>query len=155
MNTETFCGNDINTSDMRYQSMLSRKNGKVSGAMSPVMAAQIFCRENKFPFDGLVRIWFDSEEVHNRYEGPGKSCLTGCDTLMVLSRYSNLDQVTMFVDMGCECLPVCLYLSDERSLTITPVYQEYPFAKKCDATELTHLIEEALKQNKFDIINQS
>lgn len=138
---------------MRLQLLLYRKNGSVTGAMAPVLAAQLICKQEKFLFHGLVRIWFDSEEVNNRYEGPGKrECLTGCDTLMVLSRHQNLDQVFVFVDMGCSALPVALYFSDEKSITVTPIYKKYPFERKCTEDELKQIIEQALRENKFDII---
>ena len=72
---------------MNFQGLLYEKNGNITGAMAPVMAAQIFCREHKFVLSGLARVNLP-DEVHNWYEGPGRrECLTGCDTLLILSAY--------------------------------------------------------------------
>jgi len=158
MKTELNYGDDFKTGYMRFQGLLYRqKDGSINGAMAPVMAAQIISRENNFPIHGLVRVLFDNPEVNNRYEGPGRrECLTGCDTLMLLSIYTNCKQVVMFIDQGSDLLPIGLKFDNDDDLAVlTPIYLRAPFEVKLDAAEVTELINSALAEDAFKLKGES
>jgi len=138
----------------RFQNIYHRdKEGKISGAMSPVLFAKEMAEKLGFIPHGLVRIWFSDEEIHNWYEGPGKrQGLTGCDTLLICQiNKQNQYQLMLMVNEGSEGCPVALHFSDEQMLpTLTGVYNKRQYEKKLTAEEIGEIIKAALEQNAFE-----
>jgi hypothetical protein len=133
----------------KLQNLLRREGNTISGAMSPVLFAQEMANQLDFKIGGLVRVWFDDERVHNRYEGSKRSdlYLTGFDTLLVKDRNS----VMMMIDMGVGGCPVALYFPDDKDLTVTPIYKKKRFEQKLTEQEIVEVMEQALKENAFEI----
>jgi hypothetical protein len=122
----------------RIQSLLTQKDGKVSGPMSPMLFAEEMAKSNNTKFNRLARLWFDDERINQRYEDGG---LTGFDTLIIGTVYDNDTLVTLWVDLGTGGIPIAMgYLSDKEVL-FTQVYQKEKFAKKLAEAEVQQIFE--------------
>lgn len=139
---------------MIFQGLLRYDHqGKITGAMSPVMVANEFSRIHNDNYTGLVRINFENPEVHNFYEAPGKRDLTGFDTLLLLFPHGAMKEVVMIIDMGSRIMPVAMYLDSEpdQEVTISPIYKKYPLAAKLTNEELKKAMQTALSIGSFTI----
>lgn len=112
----------------RLQNLLKfSQPGVLSGAMSPFLAAQEAAKQMDFRIDGLCRVWFKDDRMHNWYESPGKRDLTGCDTLIIKQKYRNGNCYFMIIDAGSKCIPVGIMFSVDQEVTMTEIYQNYEF----------------------------
>jgi len=94
----------------KFQGLLHNKDGVITGAMSPLLAAKEFVKQWGIPLDGLVRV--DNNQTFE----------SGLDHLITKSFGTNGDVYCLFVDMGISILPVGMMTSSDKDLTITPVY---------------------------------
>ena len=126
------------TLQFRIQSLLSHKEGKVSGPMSPMLFAEEVTHSLGLKFNRLVRLWFEDECINQRREDGG---LTGLDTLLVGTMYENDLLVTLWVDLGTGGVPVAMgYLSDKEVL-FTEAYKKERFAKKLTHKEVLQIFD--------------
>lgn len=117
--------------------LLYKDNDKIGGAMSPVCFANEMAKGLEFKYNRLGRVTFNDEEVHNIYErGEG---LTGYDTLIIATVHKNDIEVRLFVDMGCNGLPIAMMFKTDTEPTITPIYQKREFARKLTDDEIKEL----------------
>ena len=99
---------------------------KVSGPMSPVLAAKQMAKELEVKFSGLVRVQFHDPETNQHIE-EGRP--TGYDTLVMVSRFKNGDMYFMFVDIGTGIVPAYLFqYEQDTELTNSEAYGKENFA---------------------------
>jgi hypothetical protein len=136
----------------KLQPLLKRNliEGSTNGPMGPVLAAKEFAQQMQITVDGLCRVNFENPEYHNIYEGPGKRGLTGHDTLLILSKHSEGDMVSMLIDMGTAALPVAMWCVGEKDLIVTPIYDSYVLEKKLTAAELLEVMVSAFETAKLE-----
>jgi len=112
----------------KVQPLLSRKNGKIFGPMSPMCFANEMAEAADVKFNRLGRIWFDDERINQRREDGG---LTGFDTLVIGTVYENDIWLSLWVDLGVGGLAIAMaYRSDNGEVTMTPAYRSEAFAVK-------------------------
>lgn len=122
----------------RIQSLLSQKEDKVSGPMSPMLFAEEMAKSNGTKFNRLARLWFDDERINQRYEDGG---LTGYDCLLIGTVYDNDLLVTFWVDLGTGGVPIAMgYLSD-KEVVFTQVYKKEKFARSLTESEIQQIFD--------------
>lgn len=133
------------------------------GAMSPVLATQIF--EKHIQKEGFInqrdfcthilRIRWDSELMMNENEGlPTKPEMTGYDNLILIYQFVNERLLIVFQDQGVHSIPVCAAFESDgpKSIMFTPIYEEYK-TKYCecpDETDWYEVYEAAFKFPRID-----
>ncbi|MCC6837323.1 MAG: hypothetical protein IT234_02180 [Bacteroidia bacterium] len=125
------------------------KDNKITGPMSPILAANELTKQFGTKYHCLIRLLFDDERVHNIYEhvspcGKVKSELTGMDTLIYVRYYNNGDEAGMFIDMGTKLCPVALRFSDENIYTTTPIYDKSEYEIKLTLDEIKDILNNAI-----------
>ena len=135
--------------NVKFQSLLREENGQVKGPMSPVLFAKEAVKQVGSAMDGLCRVWFDDEQIHNIYEkGEG---LTGHDTLLILTRYENCSMIQMFVDEGGPGIPVAMMFTDDEDVIITPQYKKTSYARNLKYKEIQEIMKKAYEGKYFEI----
>lgn len=141
----------MNKSTFSFQNLLTKTSDGVTGPMGPVSAINRLTEAKIVPkYTGLVRVWFEDPEIHQRYEGPGKSELTGHDTLMTVGYYKDTTMYCMAIDMGSTIAPVAICFfedPDEIEVTVTPVYEDLSFQKKLSTEDIAGIFAEAENHN--------
>lgn len=127
--------------EFTIQPLMKRSDDNtLKGPMSPVLFAQEMCKHNDHKMDNLFRVYFTGDnEMHQIYEGQGKTELTGHDTLIVKDR----DTLMMYVDTGTSGVPSALWSDNE--VTVTPVYKRWAFEKKLTEEQMQSIFEYILK----------
>src|SRR3978361_130577 len=110
----------------RTQSLLSQKDGKVSGPMSPMLFAKEMAQSADFKYNRLARLWFDDERINQKYEDGG---LTGHDTLIIGTIYENDVWLSLWVDSGTGGMPVAMAYQSGNEVQFTPVYKKEKYAR--------------------------
>lgn len=135
-------------------SLLSKKDGKISGAMSPVLFAMDMLKQMEIPPGSIkiARIVFDDEAIFQSSDGHHDHRVhTGYDTIAIRKDYANNKLYLVFVDLGVSGLPVIMfYESDEEDKPITtPIYEKDKtrFLKYLNTEEL-HKLADFLKTNE-------
>lgn len=94
-------------------SLLSYKNGKIRGAMSPVLFAQETMKAMGNKWSGLARVDFEDERILQRREDGG---LTGFDHLLISANYEDgTRSIYFFCDAGVHGLPIAFASSKENN----------------------------------------
>lgn len=85
---------------------------RITGAMSPMLAAQEFLEYWTLHLDGLARLW-NNQAVNSTY-----------DHLIAKTIQKEWNVYTLFVDTGTAYLPVALWYDNEskEKMEISPVY---------------------------------
>ncbi len=122
----------------KIESLLTEKNGEVSGPMGPALFAGEMAKQEGFKYDSLARVWFDDAEIFQEYEGES---LTGFDCLIIGKHYDNDLLLTLWVDMGTGGLPVAMCYRSERDPVVTPVYKRKHFAKKLSDDQISEIFD--------------
>jgi hypothetical protein len=125
----------------RIQSLLYETiGGRPNGAMSPVLFAQEMAIQMEFKLNRLARLWLDDEEINQCYEGdtPG---LTGHDTLIIGTQYTNDLWLSIWVDSGTGGVPVAMGYRSEKEIVITPIYKKTAYAKKLTIENIKEVFE--------------
>lgn len=122
----------------RIQSLLDRKEGKVSGPMSPMEFAKEMARQGEQKFNRVARVLFDDEEILQRKEDGG---YTGFDHLILATQYSNDLWLSLWVDIGTAGVPVAMCYESDRDIQITPIYCRAEFARKLTEEEIRQVFE--------------
>lgn len=138
----------------RLQGLLYKgKDGKITGAMSPVLFIKEMEQQAGFNANGLVRVWFDDNEYNNWYEGGDKEkYLTGCDTVIALQKYRDGETLLMmFVDNGTSGTPVAMKFSKDNDIVITEIYGKKHYERKLTTEQVREIFKTALEGNYFDI----
>lgn len=128
----------------KLQSLLTiGEDGKVEGAMSPVLFINEMAKQLEFKPHIICRVWLP-ERMHNFYEEPGKKGLTGHDTLLAAQVFKNDIQAMLFVDEGSDGLAVATrFKSDpESELIITPIYEKRAYEQKLDSMDINEIFNE-------------
>jgi len=120
------------------QNLLTEKDGKISGPMSPFEFAKEMALAADFKFNRLARVWFNDEEIFQVYEGDG---LTGHDTLIIACEFSNDLELTLWVDTGVGGVPVAQGFNSDRKILLTPIYRRTEFARNLTEAEIHDIFE--------------
>jgi len=115
------------------QSLLSEKDGNVSGPMSPMLFAKEMALSADFKFNRLARVWFDDDRINQKREDGG---LTGHDTLIIGTVYKNDVWLSLWVDSGVGGMPIAMVYQSDNEVEITPVYLQEKFARNLSASEI-------------------
>jgi hypothetical protein len=120
------------------QSLLSEKGGHVSGPMSPTLFAKEMAQHVGFKYNRLARVWFADERINQCREDGG---LTGHDTLLIGTVYSNDLWLSLWVDSGAGGTPVAMAYRSDGEVQVTPVYEEAHFARKLTVAEISEVFQ--------------
>lgn len=116
------------------QNLLSeKKDGKICGAMSPLLFAQEMAAQQQFKFNRLGRLWFEDERI-NQHREDGR--YTGHDTLIIGTQYKNDLWLSLWVDSGTGGIPVAMCYQSDRQIVYTPIYSKKSFAAKLNAEQI-------------------
>jgi hypothetical protein len=115
------------------QNLLSRKDGTVSGPMSPMLFAKEMAKSVGFKYNRLARVWFDDERINQCKEDGG---LTGHDNLIIGAVYENDVWLSLWVDSGVGGMPVAMAYRADKEVEITPVYRKAKYARKLTGQEI-------------------
>ena len=122
----------------RIQSLLSKKDGNVSGPMSPMLFAKEMAQSADFKYNRLVRLWFDDERINQKYEDGG---LTGHDTLIIGAIYENDVWLSLWVDTGTGGMPIAMAYKSDNEVQFTPVYKNERYAKSLSETDVKEIFD--------------
>ncbi|NHA02659.1 hypothetical protein G7092_02565 [Mucilaginibacter sp. HC2] len=106
------------------QSLLEQKDGNVTGPMSPMEFAKEIALQVGFKFNRLARLWFADERINQRHEDGG---LTGHDTLLIGSVYTNDIWLSLWADTGVGGVPIAMAYRSDGSIDFTDVYRQQHF----------------------------
>ena len=120
------------------QSLLERKEGKVTCPMSPVLFAKEMASQMKTKYNRLARVWFDDEQTLQQVEEDG---LTSYDTLILACVYKKDLLLSLWIDRGAGGLPVAMGYQSDGDVLLTPIYEESAFARKLTAEEIHQLFD--------------
>ncbi|MDB5088599.1 MAG: hypothetical protein JWR09_2593 [Mucilaginibacter sp.] len=120
------------------QSLLSRKDGNVSGPMSPTLFAKEMAQSAGFKYNRLARVWFEDDRINQCKEDGG---LTGHDTLIIGAVYTNDVWLSLWVDSGVGGMPIAMAYQSDREIQITPVYKEAKYARKLTEQEIREIFD--------------
>ena len=130
----------METRAFRIQNLLTRKDGKISAPMSPMLFANEVMAQAEMKFNRLARVWFEDETILQQKEDGG---LTGFDTLIVAKVYEDDLFLSLWVDMGVSGLPVAIaFQSDfkvDNKVDISSPYTAARFARKLSEKEITEI----------------
>lgn len=118
------------------QNLLSIKDGRVSGPMSPMLFAKEMAQSADFTFNRLARVWFSDETIHQKREDGG---YTGHDTLIIGTVYENDLWLSLWVDTGTGGMPVAMAYQSDREVEITPVYLGEQYAGCLTASQIAEI----------------
>lgn len=136
----------------KIQSLLSHKDGGVSGPMSPVLLAKELAKSTRFKFNRLARVSFDDERINQKYEDGG---LTGYDNLIIATVYSNDLWLSLWVDYGVGGMPVAMSYLSGREIEITPIYKAAKYARKLTEVDVAQIFQTIfLNPALLNIINE-
>ena len=127
-----------NSFAFHIQSLLERKEGKVTGPMSPLLFAKEMAGQMEMKYNRLSRVWFDDEQIFQQVEDGG---LTGYDSLILACAYKHDLLLSLWVDQGVGGLPVALCYQSDREVLLTPIYQNSDFARKLTVEEIRQLFD--------------
>jgi hypothetical protein len=134
------------------QSLLERKDGKVTGPLSPFLFAKETARQMDMKFNRLARVWFDDEQILQQIEDDG---LTGYDCLILGCQYKDDLLLSLWVDQGVGGLPVALSYQSDREILLTPIYEKSDFARKLTAEEIRQLFDYVFNHPECLSVNTS
>lgn len=120
----------------RIQSLLSKKDGHISGAMSPMLFAKEMAQSIGVKYNRLARIYCEDERINQHYEDGG---LTGHDTLIIGTIYSNDVWLSLWVDTGTGGMPVAMAFQSDNSIDYTEVYKKERYAKKLSEEDIKNI----------------
>lgn len=104
---------------MRIHNLLTVENGRLSGAMGPVLFAQEVCKALDIRLGGLARVVWDDERTMELIDDEGSY-----DTVVLLERFGNEDILVMMLDTGIGGIPVGHYCVRARDLHINDSFHE-------------------------------
>jgi len=123
--------------EFSIQSLLSKKNGRISGPMSPTLFAKEMAEKSGFKYNRLARLWFADERINQCHEEGG---LTGHDTLLIGVQYSDDLLLTLWVDSGVGGVPVAMaFRSDDGEVAMTEAYAGQQYARKLSLNEVKQI----------------
>jgi hypothetical protein len=120
------------------QSLLSEKEGNVSGPMSPMLFAKEMALSADFKFNRLARVWFDDDHINQKREDGG---LTGHDTLIIGTVYKNDVWLSLWVDLGVGGMPIAMVYQSDNEVEVTPVYLQEKYARNLSASEVGEIFD--------------
>lgn len=99
---------------------------------------------------GLIRVRFDDPEYYNFYEGPGETCLTGCDRLILVSKFKTGIVAVFFIDEGNGMVPVEVLEPNDnfKGLTDDPE-RTAKYVKTLTKSEVHELLLKAVTEAKI------
>ncbi len=122
-----------------YSLLHKDKNGKITGAMSPILFANHIAQNCGFKYNRLARLNFKNNLIHQVYEGRGKSELTGYDTLVMAAKYSDGNIfMNIIIDLGSSGVCAAMCYKDEEP-EIIPVYENQSFETKLNLNDFKEI----------------
>ncbi len=119
------------------QSLLTEKDGHLSGPMSPTLFAKEMAEQSGFKYNRLARLWFADQRINQCREDGG---LTGHDTLLIGLVYSDDMLLTLLVESSVGGTPVAMaYRSDNGEVAFTEAYAQQDYAKKLTHPEIKEI----------------
>lgn len=128
----------------RIQSLLSKKDGHISGPMSPMLFAKEMAKSVGFKYNRLARVWFDDERINQKYEDGG---LTGHDSLVIGMIYENDVWLSLWVDTGVGGVPIAMAFQSELEIDFAPVYKSERFAKSLSEADVKEIFDSIFSDN--------
>lgn len=122
----------------RIQSLLSKKDGHISGPMSPTLFAKEMAQSVGFKYNRLARLWCADERINQKYEDGG---LTGHDTLIIGAIYQNDVWLSLWVDTGIGGMPVAMAYQSDNEIEFTPVYKKEQYAKSLSEADVEEIFD--------------
>jgi hypothetical protein len=122
----------------RIQSLLSKKDGHISGPMSPTLFAREMAKSVGFKYNRLARVWCEDERINQHYEDRG---LTGHDNLIIGMIYKNDVWLSLWVDTGVGGIPIAMAFKSEPEIDFAPVYKKERFAKNLTEAEVKEIFD--------------
>ena len=133
------------------QPLLTRKGGKISGPMSPLLFAKEMMAQLDMRYNRLARIWFKDEPVFQRCEYGEQ---TGYDTIIIGSKYSDGLWLSLWIDEGTKGLPVAMAFEGEAIRT-TSIYERAEYLRKLTTAEITQVFDYLfVNQHELNIIEE-
>jgi len=120
------------------QSLLTEKDGKLRGPMSPMLFAEEMGEQVGFTFNRLARVWFADECINQCREDGG---LTGHDTLLIGTEYKDDLWLSLWVDSGVGGTAIAMCYRSDGELVLTDVYASSRFARKLSAAEVRQVFQ--------------
>lgn len=121
-----------------YSLLWESRDGKISGPMGPTCFAREMAFQMEFQFNRLARVLFNEDEINQRYEGKE---LTGHDTVIIGTQYTNDLYLTLWIDTGGDGIPIAMVFESDKEITVTPVYQTTPLARRLTVEEIRELFD--------------
>ena len=86
----------------------------------------------------IYAVYFDDVRV-NQHNEPGEG-MTGYETYLLVTEYSNDTLLSLVVDQGIKCTPVVLHYSNDPKVTITQVYKNEEFLRELSKSDVQEII---------------
>jgi hypothetical protein len=122
----------------RIQSLLSKKDGHISGPMSPMLFAKEMAKSVGFKYNRLARVWCEDNSINQQYEDGG---LTGHDTLVIGMIYDNDVWLSLWVDTGVGGVPIAMAFQSEPEIDFAPVYKKERYAKSLSEADVKEIFD--------------
>jgi hypothetical protein len=116
-------------------------DGKVKGALSPVMAGQEVEKQLGFRVDGLARLNFINDDILQRRDGNERHSRTYYDHLAILQRDKNDNCIGIIIDMGTGICPYAMKFQSEDEISITGISKKYEWLESFTMEELKKIFE--------------
>ena len=120
------------------QTLLSQKDGKVSGPMSPFLFAKEMAERTGVQFNRLARVLFADESVNQIKEDV---LYTGHDSLIIGHDILNDLMLSLWVDFGVGGVPVAIVFRFDWEILITKIYQNQPYERKLTEEEVRQIFD--------------
>ncbi|QEM07883.1 hypothetical protein DIU31_031890 [Mucilaginibacter rubeus] len=120
------------------QSLLEKKEGSISGPMSPMEFAKEVAQQVGFKFNRLARLWFADERINQRHEDGG---LTGHDTLIIGTVYTNDIWLSLWVDSGVGAVAIAMAYRSDGSIDFTDLYRQQHYVCKLSRQQVKDIFQ--------------
>ncbi len=121
-----------------YSLLWKKRDGEISGPMGPVEFAYAMSSAMEFKFNRIARVIFNDDEINQVYEGES---LTGHDTVIIAAQYDCDLYLTLWIDIGTGGIPIAMTFQSDKEITITPVYQTTPLARRLTPLEIKEVFD--------------
>lgn len=128
------------------QPLLTEKDGRLRGPMSPMLFAEEMAKAAGFTFNRLARLWFADECTHQCREDGG---LTGYDTLLIGTVYKNDVWLSLWVDKGVDGTAVAMAYRSDGEIVFTEVYRNCRFAAKLNLAQVREIFHSVFADPKL------
>lgn len=132
--------------------------GKIVGPFGPVEFMKAMGKQLDQKLNRLWRVNFEDQEIFNIYEDGhrlDKLGLTGHDTVILGTKFTNDLMLCLWVDMGVEGMPVAMAYDSDRDVVFTPRYEGYKdFEKKLTKEQVTAIFKYIFDHPECQVVPQ-